>query len=275
MQAQTMEIKEQIVKTVVRSGNGGAVWVPKSWLGEEVVIILPQKPKLDARKKVMHLLWPFLKDIIAVGIYGSYARNEQAKDSDIDVMVITAQRPLKLDFKKEGLDIVSLPIDKLKIAMQKHPIIYHTMIQEAVPLINAHVFDGLRQKTPSRQSLKGYLQEAKAHLKSSKELLEMDKIDNEYLTSYSVLYSAMLRLRGVFIAHCILSSDRFSSKKFKNWLLKRGMSARQFDGLHRAYKIINDDKNQKQAKVSIQDAQNVLSVLENEIAELEKRINGK
>ena len=30
--------KEQIRKRVVRSGNGGAVWVPKDWLGEEIIV---------------------------------------------------------------------------------------------------------------------------------------------------------------------------------------------------------------------------------------------
>ena len=48
---QNVAIKEQLLKTVVKSGNGGAVWVPKAWLGQEVVVILPQKPKLDVNEK--------------------------------------------------------------------------------------------------------------------------------------------------------------------------------------------------------------------------------
>ena len=47
MEFSKLPIKEQLVKRVVRSGNGGAVWVPKDWLGQEVVVILPQKPKLE------------------------------------------------------------------------------------------------------------------------------------------------------------------------------------------------------------------------------------
>ena len=34
MEMQKLAVKEQIVKTVVKSGNGGAVWVPKGWLGK-------------------------------------------------------------------------------------------------------------------------------------------------------------------------------------------------------------------------------------------------
>ena len=62
MDIQNLAIKEQIVKTVVKSGNGGAVWVPKDWLGEEVVVILREKPNLEPREKIVHLLEPYLKD---------------------------------------------------------------------------------------------------------------------------------------------------------------------------------------------------------------------
>jgi putative transposon-encoded protein len=40
-----IDVKELIEKKVAKSGNGGAVWVPKRWLGEKVVIILPRKKK--------------------------------------------------------------------------------------------------------------------------------------------------------------------------------------------------------------------------------------
>ena len=126
-------IREQIVKTVVKSGNGGAVWVPKGWLGQEVVVILPEKPKLGLKEKIVHLLEPYLKDIISVGIYGSYARGEHAKGSDIDVLVVTRDKSIKLDFKEEKLDIVSFTIDKFKTAIQKYPAVYYQMVQEAEP----------------------------------------------------------------------------------------------------------------------------------------------
>ena len=106
MKMQKLAVREQIVKTVVKSGNGGAVWVPKNWLGQEVVVILPEKPKFGLKEKIVHLLEPYLKDILSVAIYGSYARNEQAKDSDIDVLVITKDKRLILEFKKEKLEPV-------------------------------------------------------------------------------------------------------------------------------------------------------------------------
>ena len=107
-----MSVKEQIVKTVVKSGNGGAVWVPKNWLGQEVVVILPDKPKISLKEKIIHILEPHLKEIAALAIYGSYARNEQTEDSDIDILVIAANKCLKLSFKEKRIEITSLTIEK-------------------------------------------------------------------------------------------------------------------------------------------------------------------
>ena len=271
MELQKLAVREQIVKTVVKSGNGGAVWVPKDWLGQEVVVILPEKPKLDLKEKIIHLLEPYLKDIISVGIYGSYARNEQTKDSDADVLVITQDKRIKLDFKGEKLDIVSFPIGKFRTAIQKYPAIYCQMVQEAEPLINAHVLEELKNIKPSKESFKNYLKETKEHIKSNIELLELDKIDNIYVKSYSVIYSSMLRLRGLFIIKCILEKGNFSNKKFKNWLEAKGLNRREYGDCYMAYRFVRDNEKIK-IKIKIQVAEKLINILENELNLLEAQI---
>lgn len=275
MEIQKLAVKEQIIKTVVKSGNGGAVWVPKDWLGEEVVVILPEKPKLELREKIVHLLEPYLKDIISVGIYGSYARNEQTKDSDVDVLVITKDKSIKLGFKEEKLDIVSFPIDKFRIAIQKHPTIYYQMVQEAEPLISAYVFEELKNAKIGKESFKNYLKETKEHIKSNRELLELDKIDNIYLKSYSVLYSSILRLRGLFIVKCILKKDSFSNKRFKNWLVSKSLNRSEFEDCYKAYRLIRDNEDTKSLRIKIDVAEKALNILEKELRLLEAQINGK
>src|SRR3989344_7708409 len=130
MEFSKLPIKEQLVKTVVRSGNGGAVWVPKNWLGQEVIVILPQKPKLDVKERIIRLLEPYLKDIISVFIYGSYARHEETKDSDIDVMVIT-ENPVKISIKEPKLEITVFELEKFKKIIEKYPVMYCQMVKEA------------------------------------------------------------------------------------------------------------------------------------------------
>ncbi|MBI3027633.1 DUF2080 family transposase-associated protein [Candidatus Woesearchaeota archaeon] len=273
MELQKLAVKEQLVKTVVKSGNGGAVWVPKDWLGEEVVVILPEEPKLNLKEKIIHLLEPYLKDIISVAIYGSYARKEQTKDSDVDVLVITKDKKLKLKFKEDKLELTSFPIDNLKLAIEKYPTIYYQMVQEAEPLINAYILEELKSIKPNKEGFKNYLKESKEHIKSNKELLELDKIDNTYLKSYSVVYSSMLRLRGVFIIKCILENSKFSNKKFKNWLKAKGLNRIEYEDCYKAYRLVRNNENTKKPKIKIQAVEKLINILENELNLLEEQID--
>lgn len=275
MEIKELAVREQIVKTVVKSGNGGAVWVPKDWLGEEVVVILREKPKLNARERIIHLLEPYLKDIISVGIYGSYARNEQTKDSDIDALVITKDKKIKLNFKEEGIDVISFPIDVFRKAIEKYPAVYYQMVQEAEPLINAYVFEELKNIKIEKESFKGYLKETREHVKSNRELIELDKIDGAYLNSYSALYSSILRLRGLFIIKCILKKDKFSNEKFKNWLMDRGLNRNEFEDSYRIYRWIRDSKDIRGLRIKIDIAEKELNILEKELKLTEALIYGK
>ena len=275
MEIQKLAVKEQIVKTVVKSGNGGAVWVPKGWLGEEVVVILPEKPKLAVRERIVHLLEPYLKDIISVGLYGSYARNEQTKDSDVDVLVLTKDKRLKLDLTEEKIEITSFPIALFKRAIEKYPALYYQIALEAEPLINAPVLEELKSIQINKESFKEYIKETREHLKSNKELLELDTLDTKYLKSYSVLYSSLLRLRTLFIIKCILKKDKFSNKKFKTWVISQGLSFKEFEDCYKAYRLIRDNESTKSLRIKIGVAEKILSILEKELRQLEARIHGK
>lgn len=275
MLAHNLKVKEQIVKTVVKSGNGGAVWVPKDWLGEEVFVILPEKPKLSVNERIMLALGPYLKDIVAVAIYGSHARNEQESGSDIDVLVVTRSQKTGLKFREGNLDIVSLPLDKLKTAIEKYPAIYYQIMQEAVPLINEAVFNELKNVKVSKESFGPYLKETEDHLKSSRELLEMDKIDGQYVKSRSILYSAMLRLRGLFIIRCILAGEKFLNKKFKGFLLSKGLGVKELAASYNVYRSVRDNTSSGNLRIKIAIAEKILSILEKELKILEAEVYGK
>lgn len=233
-------------------------------------MILPEKQSL--RERAMELLKPYLKELMALGIYGSYARNEQTGESDIDILAITKDKELKIDLKKENIEVTSLPINKLKKAIQKQPVMYYQMAREAEPIINADIFDELKGIKPDKESFRPYLKEAKEHLRSNKELLELDKMDGNHLESHSVLYSSMLRLRGLFIIRCILDKDELSNKKFKSWMAGKGLSEEEFDNSYRAYRNVRDGKETKGLKIKINAAEKVLSIFEAELRSLEAQI---
>lgn len=269
MPAQKLKIREQIVKTVVKSGNGGAVWVPKDWLGEEVVVTLPERPRLSFKERIIRILEPHLEDVVAVAVYGSYARKEQQGDSDIDILVVTGTKKTGLKFKEENLDIVSLSIDELKIAVEKHPALYYQIVQEAVPLINASVFKELKKIKAGKENFKAYLSESREHLKSSRELLELDKLDSAFLQSYSVLYSAILRLRGLFVMRCALNNSRFSGRAFRSHLLMAGLTIQEFKDSYNAYRLVRDGKSTINLRIKAAVAKKLLDILEKELTTLE------
>lgn len=268
---QNIAVKEQLVKTVVKSGNGGAVWVPKNWLGQEVIVILPQKPKLDLKGKIIHLLEPYLKGILAVFIYGSYARHEQTKDSDIDVIVITEDKELRIKAKEPNLEISVVTLERLKEAIRKNPAMYYQAVQEAEPLINAHILEDLKSIKIESKNFKRYIIEAKEHLKSSKELLELDRMHSEFVMSYSIVYSVILRVRTIFIIKCILDKEKFSNKLFKKWLSNKGVKEMEFENFYEVYRLIRDGKNARNVKIKISSTQNLLGILEKELKLIEAR----
>ena len=272
MALQQLAVKEQLVKKVVKSGNGGAVWVPKTWLGEEVVVILHHKPKVSLQEQIMHVLEPHLQDILSVSIYGSYARNEATKESDIDVLVITKDKQFAVSSPNGKIEVLVLPFHKMQQAIEKYPTLYYQIVHEAKPIINSSILEELKRVHVNKKMFSSYLQETKEHIKSNKEFIELDKLDGNYLTSFSVLYSLFLRLRAVFIMDCILAHDSFSNKRFKKWLADKEINSQEFEMVYDAYRKVRDNKNTSNTKIKISSVEKILSLLEQEVKKLEDRL---
>ncbi len=264
-------IREQVVKLVVRSGNGGIVWVPKDWLGEEVIVTLPELPKLGMKERVLNVLESYLQEVVAIGIYGSYARNEQTSESDIDILVIT-NNYIKLNIKEKGFDVISASINKIKEAIEKYPVLYYQIIQEIRPIINARLFEELKKIKIKKDGLREYLEDTREHTKSNEELLKLDKLDYKYLKSYSVAYSSFLRLKGLFIMECILKKDIFSNKKLKQWIMGQGVSTNEYYKWYDAYKMIRDELHKKEVKIKIKTMENIIKITKRIIRELSDKI---
>lgn len=272
MATETIAVQEQLTKRVVSSGNGGAVWVPRSWLGEEIIVIRPEKPDLDIKERIIKLLTPYLQDITAIFLYGSYARNEQEADSDIDVLVIAKE---KFNVKKhERMDIKVIELNKLKETLEKNPILYLSILQEAKPIINSSLLEELNDIKVDYKNFKWFIETTIDNIKSDRELMELDKIDGEYITSYGAIYSIILRLRGIFLIKSLMSRKNYSNKLFKKWLLGHGVSASDYKTAYKIYKSIRDGKKAGE-KIKIIASEMLLNVLIKEIDELKVKIYGK
>jgi len=265
---QELMFKEQIRKKVARSGNGGAVWVPKEWLGEEIIVTRIEAPKLSLEEEVINILLPYLKDISGIYLYGSYARKEETKDSDIDILVI-AKKIFKVE-KIKRFDISFIEIKKIREAVQRNPFI-HQMINESKPIINSYLLDELkRSKTDFNGFIKWYKETTNDSIKISKGFIGLDEMESNYLISYNVIYSMILRLRGIFLIRSILNKDKFSNSFFKKFIIKF-IPEFEFKKIYKVYKDLRDNKKTANVKIEIDIVKKLLEILNNEI----KNLNAK
>lgn len=259
---QNLIVKEQIRKKVARSGNGGAVWVPKDWLGEEIIITRIETPKLSLEEEIINILLPYLKDISGIFLYGSYARKEEVKDSDIDILVI-AKNAYKIKDNKK-FDINFIEIKKIKEAVQKDPFIY-AIINEAKPIINSYLLDELKgNKKDFKDFIKWFKETTNDSIKSTKELVYLDEMDSNYLISYSVIYSLILRLKGIFLIKSVLSNTRFSNSSFKKFMINF-IPEFEFRKIYKIYIKVKNNEKIRDIKIEISVVKKLLEILQKEV----------
>ena len=116
----------ELVKPIVRLGNSAGVVLPKEWLHGEARITLLKKPD-NPKKAVLDIIEPYLSSIIGVYLVGSYARGEQKKNSDIDILI---EIPKGRKFSLFDLVGVQLDLEKIlgkKVDILTYDSIYHLL----------------------------------------------------------------------------------------------------------------------------------------------------
>jgi len=266
-----MRIKEQLLRDVTEIGNGAHIFVPRDWLYQKVLVV--KIPKLTIEEQIIQSLIPYLDNIVGVFLYGSYARGEQEKDSDVDVLVVAKK---KFKIKDKGrLSFEVIEYDKLEDSIKFNPLMFYQIIQEAKPIINLLLLENFKKikfnvKAPI---LKWFVESTKDHIKSDKEFIELDKLDGDYLTSYAVVYSLILRLRGILLIKRMLSNKLYTRALFKRWLMKHIPNI-EYEKIYNIYRAERDDKKVKY-KVKLSQIEDLLDLLKKEINKLEKRLYGK
>jgi predicted nucleotidyltransferase len=257
-------MEEKLIRQVTEIGNGAHIFAPKEWLGEEVVII--RTPKKDPKEEVLKVLYPYLDKIIAVFLFGSYARNEQEKGSDMDIFVISNE---KFKVKSNNLDLIIIPEDKIELAKKINPILFYSMLNEARQIINPSYLEKLKQEKVNFGYFKEFIEDTKKSIDSNREIIEMDKKLKNKEVSESVIYSLILRLRGVFIINLLLSNKIYSKKIFKEWIIKN--SRIDYGLAYSIYQAVRDNK-KPDKKILMGQGESLLSLLIKETENLSKKI---
>ncbi len=218
-----------MIKEAKSFGNGAQILVSKEWIGKKVILELKEKTIDDIKEDILSRIND-LNNVASIVLIGSYARNEQSDDSDIDVVIFTNK---KLEIKIYNYHIILININRLDEEISVNPPLFKSILDEGIVILNESFLKNINIKD---KYIKEYKKQCLNAYFLNKEFIESDKKYN--MVSESVVYSIILRLRSLFIL-----KNKYSFKEFKNWLIKTGIL--KFDDLYNIYKAVRDDKETK------------------------------
>ena len=194
----------ELVKSIVRLGNSAGVVLPKEWLHGEAKITLLKKPE-NPKKEVLNILEPYLSSVLGVYIVGSYARGEQSRGSDVDVLAITTD--ISRHMRQANYDITFVSKDNLKATLEDNILPLLPMIMEASAVINAPLLAEYRKTPITKHNLKWHIETTKSALKLAHISLQLAK-ENKDRISDNIAYSLVLRLRGAHIVDFLMKNKK-------------------------------------------------------------------
>lgn len=256
----------ELIKKIVRVGNSAGVILPKEWYGGEAKIELIEKP-IDIKKDLFEILIPYLEDIIGIYIVGSYARNEQTADSDIDVVVITNNTKKRIE--KGKYEIILISKDSVEKQLENNILPLLPMLKEASPLINAKLLEDYKKTKLTRRNLRFHIETTKSAMKvieASLKLADKMKIKEGDGSAYSLI----LRLRGVYILDCLKNGKKWSKKEFLSLIKKISGSLNAYQG----YLRVKENKKARD-ELPVEEAQKLHNYIIKKIRQQEVWINNK
>ena len=232
----------EFIKSTSKWGNSAGILLPKEWIGKEVKVILIDRTQ-QIKKEVLDILYDCMDDIMGIYLVGSYARNEQTESSDIDLIAISG------DIKKEILSgkyhISIVPLKNIKNTINESPILILPRLYEAKAILNKFLLKELLSAKIEKKSFNEFIAETKRIIKINKGLIELDK-DKESIYASEIVYSLILRLRGIFLAKYLIEGKKYTNKLFLSWL-NDGLK----ENIQEIYALYLAEKNGKKIKKEI------------------------
>ena len=258
------EAYEKTLRKAKAFGNGAHIFVPKEWINEELLIVRMYSQK-NIKHEILDIISEYLDEVLGVYLIGSYARNEEREDSDIDVLVITSKLGKRI--KQGKYDILFISKDTVERQLKTNILPILPMIKEAKSLINSELIENYKNGKITEKNLSFHIETTKSAMAIVKTFLESSK-----LVSDGVIYSLILRLRGVYIVDCLIRGKIFNNQDFIKLIEKITRS----EGLE-AYKAYIRSKNEEKEKevVKVDDAKNIYSYVLKKIEEQEAWVKGR
>ena len=248
-------------KLVQKFGNSGHVVLPKGYVGKRIRFLLEPKTFNDIKSEILEILKPYLENILGIYLYGSYARNEQTIDSDVDVLVI-ANTKLKIIDKINDYTIVSATLKELENTLGTNAVLILPIIKEAKTIINPDLLEKYKEYTFTKNNINLFLDATANVLELNKKGLELD------FEIGSLVYSLILRIRGLLMIKTIINKASYSKSLLFDYLEKYNFSKEKIEEL---YKIYSNERNNTKVKeseiITKEDIRKLIIVAENLLKE--------
>ena len=254
----------ELLRNVSRWGNSAGVLLPREWMGNQVKVIFIDRT-LEIKKESLNILELYLEDILGIYLVGSYARGEQEQDSDIDIIAVS--KDIKKEIVSGKYNISITPLKDLKKTLEENPLFVLPRLNEAKVIINSSLLEELKSVKIAKKSFKNFTEETKRVIKISEKFIRLDQEqEREYLDSISIIYSLILRLRGIFLIKKLIEKKNYSKKGFSVWM-RKDLDVNEFKKVYNIYKSIRDNKKVKE-KIKIETAEKLLEILKKEVRKL-------
>lgn len=253
-----------IIKTVKRYGNSGGVYLPADWIGGTARIELVNEPA-DPRKDLLKLP---LEHVVCIIIYGSYARGEMTKESDIDAIIVTDGARFEIpSWISRRYEISSRTVESVRNSVENDPVFCKVINDESIALFNAPFLEELKTIEPKSDSwiMRYRIETAESSLNVVKSFLELS---DEYSR---MAYPLVMRLKEMLFIECFISKKKYTTSLLKKEIMALGISAGELANLLSSYRAVRDDRRQVKLNISEETIAKLAGLLEKKISYVKQK----
>ena len=253
-------LQSQIPK---KFGNSCHILLPKEYLGRKIKFLVETKTFQDIKSEIIEILKPNLEDIQGIYLYGSYARNDHSQDSDIDILVITSNK-LKIKAEVNNYSIVSITQEVLEKTLKEAPILILPILKEAIPILNKQLIKNYKSLQLTNQSTKKFIEESKKNLEIVKEGLTQE------FEIGSLVYSLILRIRGLLIISLSKKEKQYSKSELFNYLKDKGLIQEKIKEFYIIHSKEKKGIKVRESSLTKQDIERLIKIEESLLKELQR-----
>jgi len=260
-------MENELIKSTIKVGNSAGVLLPKEYLNTQVKIVLQP---LDLEKDILDILLEkkLLSNVLGVYLTGSYARNEQTIESDIDVLVITDKVGDRI--KKGKYDLMLVWKDLVDEKMKKNIFPLLPMMVEAKAIINKELLNQYKNTPITLKNIKWHIDTTKSAMGVVKASIGVSK-ELGINESDASAYSLILRLRTLYMIDCIRKKKLWTKKELLSLIKKTAGSLIAYEEYLR---VKAGDKKMKD-KLPIKEAESLMNHNNRKVKEIERWVKKK